>query len=122
MKKILVLLFVITAFVACTSETKKTVSKVNVSQFSEGLSQPDVQLIDVRTPEEYAEGHIENSTLIDFNSDDFKEQIKDLDPDKPVYLYCRSGNRSGKASKIMKELGFKEIVDLDGGYSAWSEE
>ena len=53
---------------------------------------------------------------------DFREKIQELDRDKPVYLYCRSGNRSGKASKIMDELGFKEIVDLKGGYKAWSKE
>ncbi len=106
----------------CKSEPKKIVKIVSVADFSEGLSIDDVQLVDVRTAEEYQEGHIENAQLIDVKSEDFHDKIQELDKDKPVYLYCRSGKRSGKASKIMLELGFKEIVDLKGGYIAWSKQ
>lgn len=121
MKRVLILSFAFIALMACKSEPKQTVSTVNVVEFGEALSD-DVQLVDVRTPEEYAEGHIEDSELIDVKSDDFSEKIQHLDKDQPVYVYCRSGKRSQKAAEIMKELGFKEIIDLDGGYEAWSEQ
>jgi rhodanese-related sulfurtransferase len=119
MKRILILMLSLSALLGCKSESKPVVKVVSVSEFSEGLSN-DIQLVDVRTPEEYADGHIENSQLINVKSDDFQEKIQDLDKDQPVYIYCRSGNRSQKAAKIMTELGFKEIVDLKGGYKAWS--
>jgi rhodanese-related sulfurtransferase len=120
MKKTLLVLFLISSFVACKSQTKEVLRKVDVVTFKEELSKKnDIQLIDVRTPEEYQEGYIENAILIDYFSEDFKTKIQELDKEKPVYLYCRSGNRSGKASIILRDLGFTEIVDLEGGYKAW---
>jgi len=120
MKKILILMFSLSSLLGCKSESKAMVQIVSVAEFKEGLSNNEVQLIDVRTPKEYNDGHIENARLIDFLSEDFKIKIQELDKEKPIYLYCRSGGRSGKASKVMEELGFKEIVDLEGGYMAWS--
>ncbi len=123
MKKTLIVLFLISSFVACKSQTKEVLRKVDVVTFKEELSKKkDIQLIDVRTPEEYQEGYIENAILIDYFSEDFKTKIQELDKEKPVYLYCRSGNRSGKASIILLDLGFTEIVDFVGGYEAWSEQ
>ncbi len=78
------------------------------------------QLIDVRTPEEYTEGKIENAQNIDFYANDFKSKIEALDKSKPVFVYCRSGGRSAKAANIFKEAGFKEIYDLQGGYMNYS--
>ncbi|RMZ50531.1 rhodanese-like domain-containing protein [Flavobacteriaceae bacterium PRS1] len=120
MKKILILMFSLSSLLGCKSESKAMVQIVSVAEFKEGLSNNEVQLIDVRTPKEYNDGHIENARLIDFLSEDFKIKIQELDKEKPIYLYCRSGGRSGKASKVMEEFGFKEIVDLEGGYMAWS--
>ena len=77
------------------------------------------QVIDVRTPSEYEQGYIGEAALLDFLAPDFKEKAQKLDKNKPVYLYCRSGGRSGRASKVLKGLGFTEINDLNGGYSAW---
>lgn len=79
----------------------------------------DVQLIDVRTPEEFAEGHIEGAQNIDFKADDFLEQFSRIDKDRPVYIYCRSGKRSSDAAEQLSELGFPKIIDLKGGYLAW---
>ena len=76
-------------------------------------------ILDVRTPEEFAEGHIDGATMIDFYRDDFADQLADLDPDAPYLLYCRSGNRSGQTTAIMKELGFSNVADIDGGIDAW---
>ena len=123
MKNTLIVLFLISSFVACKSQTKEALKKVDIVTFKEELSKnKDIQLIDVRTPEEYQEGYIENAILIDYFSEDFKTKIQELDKEKPVYLYCRSGNRSGKASIMLLDLGFTEIVDFDGGYEAWSEQ
>ncbi|WP_053991502.1 rhodanese-like domain-containing protein [Mangrovimonas sp. TPBH4] len=79
----------------------------------------DVQLIDVRTPEEHEEGYIPESQNIDYNSPTFEEDISKLDKTKPVILYCKSGRRSAKCSKKLKEAGFVKIYDLDGGFSKW---
>jgi len=116
-------MFSICAFFGCKSQDKKFISKVDVTTFKEALStNSEIQLIDVRTPKEYNEGHIENALLIDFFSEDFKTKVQELNKNKPVYLYCKSGTRSGKSSKILADLGFTEIVDLKGGFMAWSKQ
>ncbi|WP_420146835.1 rhodanese-like domain-containing protein [Spirosoma sp.] len=71
-------------------------------------------LVDVRTPEEYGEGHLAHSKNIDFRAADFKSQISKLDRSKPVYLYCRSGNRSGKAADTLQTLNFKAAYNIGG--------
>lgn len=78
-------------------------------------------ILDVRTPEEFAEGHLDGAIMIDFYRDDFADQLKDLDPDTPYLLYCRSGNRSGQTTAIMDEQGFTNVADIDGGILAWTE-
>ena len=76
--------------------------------------------VDVRTPEEVADGTIEGSINIDFKSSDFAKNITALEKDRPMYLFCRSGNRSGQASQILVDAGYTEIYDLKGGYNAYS--
>ena len=82
----------------------------------------DILLIDVRTPGEYASGHIENSVNIDFRAGNFKELLGELDTNQEVYVYCKMGGRSGSAAKIMEEMGFKKIYDLKGGIMEWEKE
>lgn len=82
------------------------------------LAASGVTVIDVRTPEEYAEGHIEGAQLIDFYSDTFAEQIASLDPDDEYLVYCRSGNRSGQATALMQQNGIDQVWDLQGGVLA----
>ncbi|MCG2419280.1 rhodanese-like domain-containing protein [Aequorivita sp. F47161] len=79
----------------------------------------NLQLIDVRTKEEYGEDHLETAQNICVTDDDFREKVAKLNKDEPVYLYCRSGKRSAKAAQIMKEMGFKEIYDMEGGFLNW---
>ncbi len=79
----------------------------------------DLVILDVRTPQEFDEGHIEGATLIDFYDPDFANQLAELDPDVPYVLYCRSGNRSSDARAMMAELGFTTVDDIDGGILAW---
>jgi len=119
MKKLLILCFLLSVLSSCTSQEKRTVKKVNIPTFIKGVALENSQLIDVRTPKEFEQGHIKGAKLINFYSESFKEEIQELDKDKAVYLYCRSGKRSGKASKLFVELGFKEIYDLKGGYIAY---
>jgi phage shock protein E len=79
----------------------------------------DVELLDVRTPEEYAGGHVAGATLIDFYEPDFADRIGELDRETTYVVYCRSGNRSGQAVALMAEQGFTAVNDVDGGIVAW---
>ncbi len=98
----------------------ETINRVlSASEFKEKLSMEDRQLIDVRTDGEYSAGKIADAENIDFYAEDFKDQMAKLDKDKPVMLYCHSGGRSGKAARMLKDMGFKEVYDLKGGYSRW---
>ena len=79
-----------------------------------------LQLVDVRTPKEYSEGYIGKAKNINFFDDDFTTQMsKKIDKNKPVVLYCRSGRRSANAALKLKDLGFKQIYDLNGGILSW---
>jgi len=78
-------------------------------------------LIDVRTPEEYSLGHLEEATNINWYDVDFKDRIGELDRSKTVYVYCKAGGRSAKAAAVFRELGFKNVVNLEGGYDVYLE-
>ncbi len=75
----------------------------------------NAQLLDVRTPQEWAAGKVASSNCINFNDAAFKQQIEKLDKNKPVFVYCAAGGRSSKAAPILKEAGFKYIYNLTGG-------
>ena len=94
---------------------------LSVAEAEAVLADPpdDLVLLDVRTPEEFADGHIEGAVMVDFYRDDFAQQLAELDPDVPYLVYCRSGNRSGQTLGIMQELGFSSAVDIGGGVVAW---
>jgi|APTNR8051073442_1049403.scaffolds.fasta_scaffold00571_6 rhodanese-related sulfurtransferase len=79
-------------------------------------------LIDVRTPKEFAEGHLKKAQNIDYQGDNFEEQIGKLDKSKTYYLYCRSGKRTIGAAEVMQKTGFENIVVLEGGLLAWKEQ
>ena len=76
-------------------------------------------LIDVRTPEEYEAGHIGEAMMINWFDAGFEAAIRELDPEKPVMIYCRSGGRSGKASRVLIEHDFRQIYDLSSGFTGW---
>ena len=96
-----------------------TVKLVTAEEMQSILELEDVQLIDVRTPKEHDEMHIVDSQNIDFMSPTFDDDISKLDKKKPVILYCKSGGRSAKCSKKMKDAGFEKVYDLEGGISKW---
>ncbi len=83
---------------------------------------PDFVIIDVRTPAEFAEEHIENATNIDFYSEAFQDMLNKLDKNKTYLIYCRSGARSGTALDIMAELNFREVYNISDGIVSWQSE
>lgn len=115
-------LFIISlSVISCKAREENTaVTILSVEEAKTILAEdPDAFFLDVRTPEEFKDGHIEGAMLINFFDDDFKEQVEALDKEKPVYIYCRSGNRSQQAGNILTEMGFKEVYDIEGGYMGW---
>lgn len=108
-----------------TTETAETAEKTAISkdltaqEFKAGIDGGNILLLDVRTPAEFAGGSIASAINIDYNAADFSQQIDALSKDKPVYLFCQSGGRSGKALKLFTEKGFPEVYNLIGGYGAW---
>lgn len=103
-----------------TFQNQPTVELINPSILETKLG--DIQLVDVRTPKEYAEGHIKGADNINIYDDNFMEQMSKLDKSKPVYVYCRSGHRSGNSAKMLKKAGFSKVYDLKGGILAWKSE
>ncbi|MDA7803944.1 rhodanese-like domain-containing protein [Crocinitomix sp.] len=104
-----------------TVEAIPIIEDVNVESFKEKLSTASNALIlDVRTPEEYAAGSIEGAVNMDFFNATFESNLDSLDKSEPVFVYCKSGGRSGKATKMLEEKGFIEVYNLIGGYTAWS--
>lgn len=85
----------------------------------ENANNVDFFIIDVQTPQEFAEGHIENAILIDYYSETFTNTISYLDRDKIYLIYCQNGVRSGAALAIMEDLGFMEVYHLESGIEAW---
>lgn len=81
----------------------------------------DLMVLDIRTPEEFAEGHIDGAVNIDFYAPDFGDRLAELDPDDRYVLYCRSDNRSGQTMPALEELGFGDVAEIDGGVVAWAE-
>lgn len=105
---------------SATQEVKNIHQDLSVETFLSKLKNDDnAVLIDVRTPEETAEGMIPGAKEVDFRASNFSQQISELDKDKAYYLYCRSGARSANAMNMMKEMGFPEVYNLVGGYNAY---
>ncbi len=83
---------------------------------------PDFVIIDVRTPGEFAEGHIENAINLDYYSETFRDELDKRDKNKTYIIYCRSGGRSGNALTIMDGLNFGEVYNVLGGMNSWKAE
>jgi len=93
-----------------------------VKEFEKGLQAKNAQLVDVRTTAEYKQGFIPGAINMDWlNEKQFQEQAKKLNKQSPVYLYCLSGVRSGKAANWLLNNGFTQVINLDGGINAWKE-
>ncbi len=114
-------LCLITVF-SCKKTSGKTLENTSEIMVSEAkqLIGNEVIFLDVRTPDEIADGKIKNCMTIDFKDAGFEQAILGLDKSKDYIVYCRSGNRSGKAVKFMQQNGFANVRNLIGGYSAWN--
>lgn len=123
MKKSSFLFWGLTFFLvtACSSNEKHGFKSVAVQEFANIISDTTtVILVDVRTAEEYGSGHIENALNIDVKQDDFeKNAINALPKDKTIAVYCRSGRRSKKAAEILSQNGYN-VIELDSGYTGWT--
>ena len=136
----IMLIFCLLVFVACSgnsSENNKAaagsaqessdIQLQNISADSayammqRNADNPNFVVLDVRTPGEFQSGHLANAIDIDFRASDFKQKVAELDKDKTYLIHCRSGNRSGQALPVLKELGFKKIYHLNRGMIEWNE-
>ena len=111
------------AFQGCNEEKSSIAKVISAQEVYDAVynSEGDHQLVDVRTEEEFGASHLKDAQNICVTMDNFKERVKGLDKNKPVYVYCKSGGRSAKAAKILTEIGFTKVFDLQGGITNWEE-
>ena len=104
---------------SCSTQPTES-SSLSPADFDQQVkSTADAVLLDVRTPEEVQTGYIKGAINMDFKRPEFKILIAGLDKEKPYFVYCLSGMRSGKAADLMRESGFTKVKTLDGGLKAW---
>ncbi len=113
---IIIILTLFSSIFAVQAQQNDVYKVLEVQVFKDSISNKEVQLIDVRTPEEFSSGHIKDAENIDFFSEEFTNEFDKLDKNKPVYIYCKSGNRSKQTGEKLSAMGFKEIYDLKGGF------
>ena len=117
------LLHIITAIFTLTSVAlagDTAITHVDAKGAAKLIEEKKVTVIDVRTQNEFADGHIEGAKVIDFTEDDFKTKVAALDKATPYLVHCAAGGRSTKALDTFKKLGFSNITHLDGGLNAWT--
>lgn len=120
MKKIFYLISLVAIIAFSANLNAQTSSNLDVASFAAKMKQlPKVQLIDVRTAGEFAQGHIANAKNIDVNSNDFQQKVSKLDKNKAIMIYCLSGGRSSNAMNVLSSMGFKEIYNLSRGMMSW---
>ena len=115
----LFLVFCICFLFNCKESKSQSSSLVTVEEMQELVNLEGMQLVDVRTPSEFVEGHVPNAQNIDFWDANFDENIEKLDKSKPIIVYCKSGGRSAKCASKLAAKDFEKIYDLKGGFSQW---
>ena len=98
---------------SCAQSTSKPITEFSQNDINTGI------LVDVRTPEEFNAGHIDKALNINWFDSDFAKNFENFNKDKTIYLYCKKGGRSAKAANLLDSLGYKKVIDLEGGYDAW---
>jgi rhodanese-related sulfurtransferase len=118
MRNLLLIALLATGLSACAQSGG---SNLDVTQVAQMISDNEnLVLIDVRTPDEFKQGHLEGAKLINFYDANFQEEVKKLDSAKKYVVYCRSGGRSSKSVSAMKKLGFNDVYNMSGGVLAWN--
>ncbi|CAI8309103.1 MAG: Thiosulfate sulfurtransferase GlpE [Formosa sp. Hel3_A1_48] len=118
-KHFLLLTFCVCFLFNCKETRSQNLNLISVEEMQELVHLEDMQLVDVRTPSEYNEGHVPNAQNIDFWGENFDAKIDELDKTKPIIVYCKSGGRSAKCASKLAAKGFEKIYDLKGGFSQW---
>lgn len=117
MKYIFKALFLMLVSYSAAAQTKNV---INADDFEKAVQAKGVQILDVRRPDEFKEGHLKGAIRANWQDQkEFLEQVSHLDKKKPVYVYCLSGVRSGKAADWLSENGFVQVTNLQGGIEAW---
>ncbi len=118
--KIIILAIVTLAITSCKGQPSKNIQTIDAVAFSKAIqATPNPQVVDVRTPEEFASGHINQAKNVNWLSDDFATKASKYDKSKPIFVYCKIGGRSHKAAEKLVELGFSTIIELEGGILKW---
>lgn len=124
MKSLLLLFFIAIASlqIGCSNK-REEIQVVSTEVYKEVIKDTSLALVDVRTKKEFEEGSLPGAVNIDFLDEaNFYNAFEKYDREEPIYLFCRSGNRSLKAAQKLKDMGFKEIYDMEGGYLQWTKE
>jgi rhodanese-related sulfurtransferase len=117
MKKLIYMMLFSILFFSCKAQSG---SKISIVAFEKGIAGKGSQLLDVRTIEEYNNGHIKNALQANWNNqEEFQKKVANLDKRKPLYIYCQVGGRSAAATAWFLQNGFTKVYDLKGGFSAW---
>ncbi|TXC85096.1 rhodanese-like domain-containing protein [Luteibaculum oceani] len=119
MKKYLFFILILGLNLSACAQNEVLEPKVFIENFK---THENAVLLDVRTPEEWNQGIIEGAKMINFFSPAFEAELKKLNKEQAVYVYCKSGGRSGKTAAKLKTLGFTEVYDLSGGITAWRDQ
>ena len=123
MRALIILSFSILVMACSTNESNSQTGVLSTSAFQQKLSLPNIQVLDVRTAEEYQSGHLKNVLQADWlDKAQFEDRIQYLNKNIPTLIYCASGVRSEQAMKAMAAKGFKEVYNMSGGMSAWKVE
>ncbi len=119
------IIIIATLLIGSLSACKKGngTDSLSAQEFADKIKSTETSLIlDVRTPEEFSKGHLENAQNIDINGANFGEEVAKLDKTKPVFVYCLSGGRSASAATQMRSEGFTKVYELEGGIMKWRAE
>jgi len=114
-------LFFIILISSCSINDNDLYSSISIDKITSALELENSIILDVRTEEEILKGYITDATFIDYYSNDFKNKVDLIDKEKVIYIYCKSGGRSLKASQIISQMGFSEVFNLEGGFMRWKQ-
>jgi thioredoxin len=118
--KIIILAIVTLAITSCKGQPSKNIQTIDAVAFSKAIqATPNPQVVDVRTPEEFASGHLIQAQNVNWMNPDFVANSAKYDKSKPIFVYCKSGGRSHKAAEKLAELGFTNVIEMEGGILKW---
>jgi thioredoxin len=118
--KIILLAIVTLAITSCKGQPSKNIQTIDAVAFSKAIqATPNPQVVDVRTPEEFASGHLIQAQNVNWMNPDFVANSAKYDKSKPIFVYCKSGGRSHKAAEKLAELGFTNVIEMEGGILKW---